>query len=343
MGKIRVIQYGVGPIGAGMVRLMLAKPAIQIVGAIDVDPKKVGQDLGIVAGTNRQIGVKISSDVHSVLGSGADVVVHTTLSHLKSVAGQLTDCLNAGLHVVSTCEELSYPFRKHPELSRQLDDLARTHNVVLLGTGVNPGFVLDKLILTLATACQNVTHASGHRVVNASKRRQPLQAKIGSGLTVDEFYAQVKAGVIKHHGLPESVGMVADGLGLEVAKIEEVIEPVVAKQQVKTDYFDVPAGKVVGVRQVGHGISSAGKINVDLKLEMYLGAPDSVDMVSIKGTPDLTLTVPGGTHGDLATAAITVNCIPALFEMRPGLRTSKDTPMSYFSGTSFAAGKAHGS
>jgi len=336
MGKIRVIQYGVGPIGAGMVRLMLAKPAIQIVGAIDVDPKKVGQDLGTVAGANREIGVKITSDAQAILKSGADVVVHTTLSHLQSVAGQLTDCMNAGLHVVSTCEELSYPFRKHPELSKQLDETAKKNNVVLLGTGVNPGFVLDKLILTLATACQNVTHASGHRVVNASKRRQPLQAKIGSGMTVEEFQAQVKAGVIKHHGLPESVAMVADGLGLEVTKIEEIIEPVVANERVKTDYFDVPPGKVVGVRQVGRGISASGKVNVDLKLEMYLGAPDSVDTVSVTGTPNLTLTVPGGTHGDLATAAITVNCIPALFEMRPGLRTSKDTPMSYFSGVSAA-------
>jgi 4-hydroxy-tetrahydrodipicolinate reductase len=217
-------------------------------------------------------------------------------------------------------------------LSQRLDEAARQHNVVLLGTGVNPGFVLDKLILTLATACQNVTKASGHRVVNASMRRQPLQAKIGSGMTVAEFRAQVNAGVIKHHGLPESVGMVADGLGLEVAKIDEVIEPVVARERVQTDYFDVPPGKVVGVRQVAHGISKAGNVNVDLELEMYLGAPDSVDTVSIKGTPDLTLTVPGGTHGDLATAAITVNCIPALFEMKPGLRTSKDTPMCYFPG-----------
>jgi 2,4-diaminopentanoate dehydrogenase len=339
MGKIRVIQYGVGPIGAGMVRLMLTKPAIQIVGAIDVDQKKIGKDLGTVAGADREIGVKISSDAQSVLRSGADVVVHTTLSHLKSVAGQLADCLSAGLHVVSTCEELSYPFRKHPELSQQLDQIAREHKVVLLGTGVNPGFVLDKLILTLATACQTVTQASGHRIVNASMRRQPLQAKIGSGMTAEEFHAQVKAGVIKHHGLPESVAMVADGLGLEVAKIEEVIEPVIAKERVKTDYFDVPAGKVVGVRQVAHGFSAAGKVNVDLKLEMYLGAPDSVDTISIKGTPDLTLTVPGGTHGDLATAAITVNCIPSLFEMRPGLRTSNDTPMSFFPGVSFAAGK----
>jgi hypothetical protein len=330
MRKIRVIQYGVGPIGAGMVRLMLAKPAVEIVGAIDVDPKKVGKDLGAVAGAGREIRVKISSDAQAVLRSGADVVVHTTSSYLESVAGQLSDCLAAGLHVVSTCEELSYPFRKHPELSAKLDADARGRDVVLLGTGVNPGFVLDKLLLTLASACQKVTRASGHRIVNASLRRQPLQAKIGSGLTIEEFHAKVEGGIIKHHGLPESVGMVADGLGLEVVKIEETIEPVVAKNRVTTDYFDVPAGKVVGVRQVANGFSSKGEANVNLKLEMYLGAPESLDTVTVQGSPGLTLTIPGGIHGDLATAAITVNCIPALLEMRPGLRTSKDVPMCFF-------------
>lgn len=329
MKKIRVIQYGVGPIGAGMVRLMLQKPELKIVGAIDVDPNKAGKDLGLVAAAEKPIGVKVSADAKAVLKAGADVVVHTTSSYLTDVAAQLRECLKAGLHVVSTCEELSYPFRKHPKLSRELDQLARKHKVVLLGTGVNPGFAMDKLLLTLATACQQVTKASAHRVVNASQRRQPLQKKIGSGMTVAEFHAQVKAGVIKHHGLPESVGLVADSLGLKVDKIEEVIEPVVAGERVKTDYFDVPAGRVVGVRQVARG-TAKGEENVTLKLEMYLGAPDSVDTASIKGTPDLTLTVPGGIHGDLATAAVTVNCIPALFEVRPGLRTPKDIPMCFF-------------
>ena len=331
MKKIRVIQYGVGPIGAGMVRLMAQKPELNIIGAIDVDPQKAGRDLGEVAGAGRELGVKISADAESVLAMNADVVVHTTSSYLKSVEKQLLDCIEAEMHVVSTCEELSYPFRKHPELSHKLDEAAKRNGVVILGTGVNPGFAMDKMILTLATACQNVTGASAHRIVNASKRRQPLQAKIGSGLTVEEFHQKVKDGIIKHHGLPESVGMVADSLALPVDDITEIIEPVVATERVVTDYFDVPAGKVVGVRQVARGASN-GKESVNLKLEMYLGALDSIDTVTVKGTPELTLNIPGGIHGDLATAAITVNCIPALFEMRPGLRTSKDTPMCFFPG-----------
>jgi 4-hydroxy-tetrahydrodipicolinate reductase len=335
MKKIRVIQYGVGPIGAGMVRLMAQKPELQIIGAIDIDRNKAGRDLGEVAGVGHELGVKISADAESVLAMNGDVVVHTTSSYLKSVEKQLLDCLRAEMHVVSTCEELSYPFRKHPELSRKLDEAAKNNGVVILGTGVNPGFAMDKLILTLATACHKVSAVSGHRIVNASKRRQPLQAKIGSGLTVEEFHQKVKEGVIKHHGLPESVAMVADSLALPVDDIHEVIEPVVATERVVTDYFDVPAGKVVGVRQVARGTSN-GTEYVNLKLEMYLGAPDSIDTATVHGTPDLALTIPGGIHGDLATAAITVNCIPAVFEMRPGLRTSKDTPMCFFPGVEVA-------
>ena len=111
--KIRVIQYGVGPIGAGIVRLMLQKPEIQIVGAIDSDPQKAGKDLGRIVGAERDLGVIIAGEARDVLRAGAHVVVHTTSSYLTQVTDQLLACLQAGSHVVSTCEELAYPFRKH--------------------------------------------------------------------------------------------------------------------------------------------------------------------------------------------------------------------------------------
>jgi len=329
--KIRVIQYGVGPIGARVVRLMLEKPSLEIIGAIDTDPEKVGKDLGAVAGANRNTGVLVSADAKSVLHSGADVVLHTTSSYLRHVADQLIACVEAGLHVVSTCEELSYPFRKYPELSARLDQCARENKVAMLGTGVNPGFAMDKLVLTLATACHRVDKVEVHRIVNASKRRQPLQKKVGSGLTVDQFYAQRDAGIIKHHGLPESTAMIADSLGLQVDRIEETIEPVIAKTMVKTDFFEVPPGRVVGVHQVARGLASEAA-NIHLELQMYLDAPDPIDAVKITGVPGLELQVPGGIHGDYATAAVAVNCVPAILEAKPGLRTSKDIPMCYLPG-----------
>ncbi|HKW68415.1 MAG TPA: hypothetical protein VJP04_14065 [Terriglobales bacterium] len=326
--KIRVIQYGVGPIGAGIVRLMLQKPDIQIVGAVDLDPQKVGKDLGRIVGAERDLGVIIGGQPRDVLRAGAHVVVHSTSSYLTHVSDQLIGCLQAGSNVVSTCEELAYPFRKHPDLSQQLDRAAREHRVALLGTGVNPGFAMDKLVLTLSTACQEVRQVKVRRVVDASRRRLPLQKKVGAGMSVEEFRAQVQAGVIKHHGLPESAAMIADSLGLRVDTIDENIEPVVAQETVRSEFLEVAPGRVTGVRQVARGLGD-GQENVRLELEMYLGAPEPVDSIEISGVPDLRLAIPDGIHGDLATAAIAVNCIPALLEAKPGLLTSRDIPMRF--------------
>ena len=326
-----MIQYGVGPIGAGIVRLMLQKPEIQIVGAIDSDPQKAGKDLGRIVGAERDLGVIIAGEARDVLRAGAHVVVHTTSSYLTQVTDQLLACLQAGSHVVSTCEELAYPFRKHGDLSQKLDRAAREHRVALLGTGVNPGFAMDKLVLTLSTACQEVRRVTVRRVVDASRRRLPLQKKVGAGMSVEEFQAQVQAGVIKHHGLPESAGMIADSLGLRVDTIEEAIEPVVAQETVRSEFLEVAPGRVKGVRQVARGLG-AGQENVRLELEMYLGAPEPVDTIELSGVPDLKLAIPGGIHGDLATAAIAVNCIPALLEAKPGLLTSRDIPMRFLPG-----------
>ena len=328
--KIRIIQYGIGPIGASIVRLMRQKNLLEIVGAIDTDAKKVGRDLGEVVGApDAPWGVLVSADATSVLAKPADVVVHSTSSYLTSVMDQLLACLGAGLCIVSTCEELAYPFRKHPQLSKTLDDAAKEEGVALLGTGVNPGFVMDKLPLTLSAVSQRVEWVSAVRIVDASKRRLPLQKKIGAGSDPEEFRNQVAAGVIKHHGLPESVAMVADGLGFELDDIIEKIEPVIAESRVVTEFLTVEPGQVAGVQQIARGIED-GKDVIHMELKMYVGAGASLDTIELIGVPNLSLTVPGGAHGDLATAAVAVNAIPVLLEANAGLRTSRDLPMCYF-------------
>jgi hypothetical protein len=330
--KIRVIQYGIGPIGASIVRLMRQKNSLEIVGAIDTDAKKVGRDLGEVVGaSDAPWGILVSADAASVLAKPADVVVHSTSSYLTSVMDQLLACLGAGLCIVSTCEELAYPFRKHPQLSKTLDEAAKEEGVALLGTGVNPGFVMDKLPLTLSAVSQWVDWVSAVRIVDASKRRLPLQKKIGVGMTPDEFRAQVAAGVIKHHGLPESIAMVADGLGFSLDDISETIEPMIAEEVIKTEFLEVEPGQVAGVHQVGRG-TAAGQEKIFMELKMYVGAKNPADTVVLKGDPNLTLTIPGGTHGDVATAAVVVNAIPSILAANAGLRTSRDLPLSFFPG-----------
>lgn len=328
--KIRVVQFGVGPIGASIVRLMREKTALEIVAAIDRDPAKAGRDLGeLIGAQGAPWKIPVFPEASEALAKPVDVVVHTTSSYLPNVMDELLACLSAGCCVVSTCEELAYPFRKHPELSAKLDAAAKDEGVALVGTGVNPGFVMDKLVLTLAAASQRVDWVKAVRIVDASKRRLPLQKKIGTGMTPEEFRAQVAGGIIKHHGLPESVAMVADGLGFALDDISETIQPIIAEETVNTEFLEVAPGQVAGVHQIARG--TAARIEkIFMELQMYVGAKHPADSVELRGDPNLALTIPGGTQGDIATAAVAVNAIPAILAAPAGLRTVRDLPLTFF-------------
>jgi hypothetical protein len=328
--KIRVVQFGVGPIGASIVRLMRQKPSLEILGAVDKDPLKAGRDLGEIAGAHdRPWGITILPEVSAVLETSTDVVVHTTSSYLADVMDELLACISAGCCVVSTCEELSYPFHKHPQLAATLDASAKEEGVAIVGAGVNPGFVMDKLVLTLSAAAQRVDWARATRIVDASQRRLPLQKKIGAGMQCDEFREQVAAGKIKHHGLPESIAMTADGLGFALDDISETIEPILAEETVKTEFLEVAPGEVAGVHQIARGISG-GQEKILMELQMYVGAKQPSDSIELRGEPNLSMIIPGGTQGDLATAAIAVNAIPAILQAPAGLRTVRDLPLAFF-------------
>jgi 2,4-diaminopentanoate dehydrogenase len=328
--KIRAIQYGIGPIGASIAKLLREKDTVQIVGAIDNDPAKIGRDLGEVIGSSdAPWGVKVSGDARGILEQSADIVMHTTSSSLPKVMDQLLTCLDVGSCVVSTCEELSYPYRTYPDLAAKLDAAAKESGVALVGTGVNPGFVMDKMVITLAAVSQRIEHARALRIVDASKRRLPLQKKIGAGMTVEEFRSKVKEGVIKHVGLPESVAMIADSLGLPVDEITETIEPKVAAERVQTEFLTVEAGQAAGVHQIARGLS-AGKELIYLELQMYVGAKDPADTIELTGHPNISLIIPNGSHGDIATASVAVNSIPAILEAQSGLRTSRDLAIGFF-------------
>jgi 4-hydroxy-tetrahydrodipicolinate reductase len=328
--KIRAIQYGVGPIGASIAKLLREKESVDIAGAIDKDPAKVGRDLGEVVGADdAPWGIKVSGDAKGILDQSADVVMHTTSSSLPKVMDQLLACLDVGSCVVSTCEELSYPYRSHPELAAKLDKLAKDSGVAIVGTGVNPGFVMDKLVITLAAVAQRIEHAKALRIVDASKRRLPLQKKIGAGMSVEEFRAKVQEGIIKHVGLPESVAMVADSLGLRLDEITETIEPRIAAARVQTEFLTVEAGQAAGVHQIARGLSE-GKELVYMELQMYVGAKDPADTIELTGHPNISLVIPGGSHGDIATASVAVNSIPAILEAPSGLCTARDLPIGFF-------------
>jgi len=274
----------------------------------------------------RKIGVTISDKAKDVLRrTTPDIVTHATSSYMELIHPQISEIVDHGASVVSSAEELSYPFVKYPELSKKIDRHAQEKKVVVLGTGVNPGFLLDTLAVVLSGVCQKVNSIRAERVVDASRRRLPLQKKIGAGLTVKEFERKAAQGAIKHVGLPESVGLIALALGWKVGEIQERITPVIAEAAVSSDYIKVPQGAVAGVRQVAKGIL-AGQELVVLDLRMYLGAQNPHDSILIDGVPPVDMTIRGGVHGDRATPAIIVNSLQKIARLEPGLRTMIDLP-----------------
>lgn len=254
----------------------------------------------------------------------ADVVLHSTGSYLPQVRPQLVEIIEAGLNIVSTCEELAYPQAQHPALAEELDKLARKHGVTVLGTGVNPGFAQDTIAIVATGVCQDVKHIAVTRTVEAGERRLPLQKKVGAGLTVAEFEEKAGKRQIRHVGLEESLTMVAHALGWQLDRVEETIEPVIAEKPVKSQFIEVKAGQVSGVHQVARGFKGGQELIV-LQLYMHIGPEDPGDSVVIKGTPDIELTVKG-IHGDLSTAAMAVNAVPKVVSAPPGLVTMKDLP-----------------
>lgn len=320
---VTAVQYGVGPIGARIVEAAVDR-GIKFVGAIDIASEKVGSSLGAVAGLERDLDVEITDDPTEVLAVDPDLVFHATVSSLEAISSQLVEALEAGADVVSTTEELAFPWRNMPDIAADLDKAAKTAGGTVLGTGINPGFAMDFFPVMLTVPCQQVDRIQVTRIQDAAVRREPLQEKIGAGRSVDTFEQEI-ATEAGHVGLPESTAMIAAALDWNLNQIEETIEPVIAENRVESDYIVVNPGEVAGIRQVGTGIVD-GEERIELALKMYLGAPDPRDEVNITGEPAFTVRNEGGFHGDVTTPPIVVNAARQVLAADTGLKTMIDLP-----------------
>src|SRR4051812_21441618 len=332
-GPIRVLHFGLGPIGAAVVKQIAERRGFKIVGAVDIDPAKAGRDLGEAAGIGRSLRVKVSADARkSIKAAKPDVIVLCTLSSLKKVLPQMEEILKLKVPIVSTTEELAYPTSSNMKYARAIHEMAKKAKVAVLGTGVNPGFTMDALPITLTGVCERVDSIHVARVQDARVRRLPFQQKIGAGLTREQFQKKVDDASVRHVGLAESISMIADAMGWKLERISDEIQPKMATATVASEFLAVDTGYVCGIVQDGIGYRGGQPI-ITLHMEAYLGAPESYDQVEILGSPNITSRIAGGVHGDVATASITVNSIPKILEVAPGLHTMRDMPIpSYFGG-----------
>ena len=311
---IRTVLFGVGAIGAGIGRLAAERAEIELVGAIDAAPDKAGRPLFEVLGTGSG-GPAIAADAEAALAElQPQLVLHATGSWLPDVLPQLIACAKAGANVVSTAEELSYPWVRHPELAKQLDAEARAGGATLLGTGINPGFVMDTLAVALSGVCQKVEAVRLARIVDVSTRREQLQRKVGVGLTSAAFRERAAAGHFGHVGLKESCWMLAAGLGWRLDSLHEQIEP-----------YAPNGDPAIGMHQTATGKAN-GRTVIEAAVHMSSGAEHPRDEIEIDGSPPVRMVIEGGIMGDTATAAIIVNAGRRVVDCAPGLVTMLDLP-----------------
>lgn len=329
MNQIKFIQLGFGPIGQQIVRYAHERKNLKLDAVVDIDTEKIGKDAGDIANIGKT-GVIIESDLEDVLKkSDADIVVISTLSGFKKIGNQISVCVKYGKNVVSTCEELLYPWINDEILAQNLDKLAKENGVSILGTGVNPGLLMDLLPSVLTAACKSVDRIVVKRYQDASKRRLPFQKKIGAGLDLETFNKLRDQKVIRHVGFAESINLIASGLGIKLDKTTETVEPVIADSEVSSDYIRVKKGDAKGVHQTAKGFVGEKEV-ITLELKAYLGNEQTEDTVEIYGEPNIKSSIKGGVNGDIATAAVVVNAMQRVVEASGGLKTMLDiAPVHY--------------
>jgi 4-hydroxy-tetrahydrodipicolinate reductase len=310
------------------------RPGLRLVGAVDKDPSLVGRGLGELCRlpTNAaEAKIRVTSSLLDALeAEKADAALLTTTSDLELIAPQIMDVIACGLHTVTTCEELVYPWRTAPRLAAEIDGAAKKRSVCVLATGVNPGFMMDTLPVALSALCQRVDAVKVYRIQDASIRRLPFQKKIGAGLTPSEFAAREREGTVRHVGLTESMHMIASRLGWELDRTEEVLTPVIAEHRIESESMIVEPGMAAGVQQIGRGFSERAE-RITLIFRASIGEPYPHDTVEIFGEPNLVSRIEGGVNGDVATCAVALNAVLRVAGAAPGLKTMVDIPpVSYF-------------
>jgi 4-hydroxy-tetrahydrodipicolinate reductase len=327
---INIVHLGLGPLGQKVVRFAIERGCFNIVAAIDPDPAKVGKDLGELCGI-KHLGIKVSPTLKEAMdGKKAQAVIVTTVSSLMKFELHVLELAQAGLHIVSTCEELAFPWRTQPQIAQRINDVCKKHGIACVGTGVNPGFLMEYLPSVLTGVCQKVKSIHVWRIQDASVRRVPFQQKIGAGLTLDEFNKKYKEGTLRHVGLPESIDFIAAQMGWKLDRSTESLEPVVADTDISIGYKPIDKGMSRGVYQVGRGFIGNREV-ITLEFRAAVGESTSYDRVVIDGDPKIDSTITDGVNGDVATCAITLNAVRSILSATPGLKTMCDIPtVTYF-------------
>lgn len=335
MSHLNVLFVGLGPLGKMILTDYVARGLGRVAGAVDLDPRLAGQRLrDIVPGSASGDAAVRTTIAEAVADAGGiasiSAAVVATASDLARCMPTLRDLLSRGVPVVSTCEELLWPWLRHEAAANELEALCQKHGGRVVGTGVNPGFLMDTLPVVATAVARRVDRVHVERYQDASTRRIPFQQKIGATLSEADFAARVKEGVLRHVGLGESMHFISHYLGLGVTTWDETLGPVHATRNLSCALGEIKPGQISGVRQVATGCNAAGAPVITLEFQAAIGQENPRDRLVIEGEPRLEMIIPGAVQGDIATSAITLNMIPRVIEARPGLHTMATLALARF-------------
>ena len=333
MENVKVIIWGIGAMGSGMAEMLLNKKGVDIVGVCS-RRSHVGKDLFEVLGMDPagRAPIMVTDDIDTLVQKkSADIALIATDSFTKDTFDKIKKVAEAGINVISIAEEMAYPKAQEPELTAQMDAIAKENDVTILGTGINPGFVLDLLVLALTGTCINVDYIKASRVNDLSPFGTAVMKGQGVGLTEDAFLKGVEDGsVVGHVGFPESISMVAEGLGWKLGDIVQTREPIISNVARETKYVTVEPGNVAGCRHCATG-EVEGEIKIDMEhpqqIHPELEGQDTGDYISVVGTPNINMQIKPEIPGGIGTIAMAVNSIPHVINARPGLKTMLDIPV----------------
>jgi 2,4-diaminopentanoate dehydrogenase len=327
---LKVVLVGMGPLGAGIAKHLSGRKTVSLAGCVDSAPDKAGESAGELSGAPEFNDIRVEGDISSALERlRPDAVILATVSSLDRLLPQIEAAAPFKADIVSTCEELSFPWKTRPESAARIDDAAKKHGITVLGTGVNPGFLMDYLPSVMTGICRKIKSIKVFRIQDASFRRVPFRKKIGAGLSLSEFSELKEKGILRHVGLAESVYMLAEGAGWALDGVDETLEPVVAEADVRLGDEIISSGSALGVEQKASG-SADGKEVIHLVFRAAVGEKNPHDTIEVEGAPSFASTVKGGINGDIATCAVAVNAVRPVISAAPGLKTMLDVPVVTF-------------
>lgn len=332
--NVRVAIWGLGVMGKGMAKMLADKKGVEIIGVCTRSKDLVGRDIYEILGVDRagRPEAIVNPNIDEVLdGKNCDVCLCATDSFTKNAFPRIKTVLEKGINVISTAEEMSYPQAQQPELAKQLDEIAKKNGVTVLGTGINPGLIMDLLVVTLTGCMTDLTHVEAKRVNSLSPFGKVVMQEQGVGTTVEEFKKGVKDGTLSGHvGFEESISMIADAVGWEVDEIKTQMEPIVTSIDRKSPHGFAKAGDVAGANMTGQGIAG-GKELINMihpqQIEPEMEGTHTGDYITLKGTPEVNMAIKPEVEGGLGTIAMCVNMIPNVINSAPGLKTMLDLPV----------------